>query len=159
MAATAVGVGNGVLVGVVVGSGVVVGGEPGVAVGAACIASASGGKVGSPGAGGVTVGSWFTSQVAGATDAGAPLGLLGVGEVDAAGEEIGRVGDEVTVGEGAANRLGKMAITAKTSTSPKIRIKRVRGFFMATRLKSCGIKANLSQEIPWGDANNHSVSG
>ncbi len=142
-----------------VGNGVVVGGDPGVAVGAACIACASGGKVGSPGAGGVTVGSLFTSQVAGATDAGVPLGLLGVGEVDAAGEEIGRVGNGVTVGVGVVNRLGKIAITAKTSTIPKIRIKRVRGFFMATRLKSCCIKTDLSQTISWGDANNQSVSG
>ncbi len=55
------GVGNGVVVGVPGGGN---GGEPGVAVGAACMASASGGNVGSPGAGGVTVGSVLTSQVA-----------------------------------------------------------------------------------------------
>ncbi len=132
-AATAVGVGHGVLVGVVVGSGVVVGGEPGVAVGAARIACASGGKVGWPGASGVTVGSLLTSQPAVATDASVTLGLPAVSEAGATGEETGRVGDEGTVGEGTANRLGNSTITTRTSTKPKISIKRVRVFFIITR--------------------------
>ncbi len=138
--------------------GVNVGGEPGVAVGAACIVCASGGRVGSPGAGGVTVGSLLTSQMVAATDVGVPLELLGVDEAGATGEEIGRVGDGVTLGERVADRLGQIAITAKISTSPRIRMKRVRGFFMATRLKSCCIKTDLSQTMSWGDANNHFVS-
>jgi hypothetical protein len=127
----AAGVGNGVVVGVPGGGE---GGEPGVAVGAACIASASGGSVGSLGAGGVTVGSLLTSRVGGATTgADVSWGLVGVNEASAMGADDGRVGDAGTVGEGTANRLGKIAITARTNTSARIRIKRVRGFFMATR--------------------------
>ncbi len=71
----------------------------------------------------------------GAANTDVPTGLPGACAAGAAGEEIGRVGDGVTVGEGAANRFGKIAITVKTSTSPKIRIKRVCGFFMATRFQ------------------------
>jgi hypothetical protein len=51
-----VGVGLGVNVGVGDDKGVAVDGEPGVAVGAAIISKASGGRVASPGLGGVTVG-------------------------------------------------------------------------------------------------------
>ncbi len=139
--------GMGVEVDVGLGLGVGVTSGVGVAVGAACMASASGGKVGSPGAGGVTVGSWFTSQVAGATSAGVSRGLPGVCDAGAIGEAIRRVGNEVTVGDGVANRLGKTAITAKTSTTPRIRIKRVRGFFMATRFTSSVMVGSVNSTI------------
>lgn len=85
------GVGNGVVVGLPGGGD---GGEPGVAVGATCIASASGGSVGSLAAGGVTVGRLLTSHVAaiarvgveavvdvGVSVAGKPLGGTGKHEV------------------------------------------------------------------------------
>ncbi len=88
---TGSGVGNGVVVGVSEGNG---GGDPGVAVGAACIASASGGNVGSPGAGGVTVGSLLTSHVAMIARVGVEAAVdveisVGVGPLDGAGKSEG----------------------------------------------------------------------
>jgi len=76
-------------VGVGVGVGVGEGGGGmglGVAVGAARIARASGGTVGSPGPGGVTVGRWLQSGVAGG------MAAVGVGDGDAETGDGGAVG-------------------------------------------------------------------
>ena len=100
---------------------------PGVAIGAVCIASASGGKVGSPGAGGVTVGKALTSQLTGGKDGAVLVGLPGSGEATIAG-----VGDRAGAGEGELNRLDRSRITARTMNITKKTGNAFRVFFMPT---------------------------
>ncbi len=89
-------IGIGVEVDVGLGLGVGVTSGVGVAVGAACMASASGGSVGSPGAGGVTVGNLLTSHVAAIARVGVETVVdvetnVGVGPPDGVGKSVGSI--------------------------------------------------------------------